>query len=424
MSEGPRRAQAGRPRRPHEGRGFALEDIRVLELTNFMAGPFCGMLLADMGADVIKVENPKGGDFTRAAGPFIEGHAAGNMAVNRNKRSIALDLKSARGHQIFLELVRTADVVVENLRPGTLDDLRIGYAVLRDVNPAIILSSTSGFGQTGPYKHRAALDLIVQGMSGIMSITGEEGRPPVKVGVPLADLSAALFATYAILGALRVRDRDGQGQHIDVSLLDSAIALEAWETSSYFATGEVPKPLGSAHRINAPYQAVRTKDGYITIGATTPGNWQSFASALGIDHLRDDERFKTGPLRRKNYTELAALIEEVTTADTSEHWYRLLEQAGVPCGVLYTLDQMLEDEHVKARGLVRELEHTALGKVRAVGSPVRPSRTPMRLERAGPLLGEHTRELLAELGVPDADALERDGIVLTAQSFAGRSAKP
>lgn len=398
-------------RRPQEGRGFALEDIRVLELTNFMAGPFCGMLLADMGADVIKVENPKGGDFTRLAGPFLDGHGAGFLAVNRNKRSIALDLKAARGREIFLALVGTADIVVENLRPGTLDDLGIGYGVLEKTNPRIILSSTSGFGQSGPYKDRAALDLIVQGMSGLMSITGEEGRPPVKVGVPLADLSAALFAAYAILSALRVRDRTGQGQHIDVSLLESAIALEAWETSSYFATGDVPKPLGSAHRINAPYQAVRTRDGYITIGATTPGNWQSFTAALGIEHLSLDQRFKTGPLRRRNYKELVALIEEVTTTNTSEHWYRLLEKAGVPCGVLYTLDQVLADEHVRERGVVRELAHPTLGRVRATTSPVRLSRTPMRLERAGPLLGEHTRELLDELGIDDTDALERDGVV-------------
>jgi formyl-CoA transferase len=400
--------------RAHAGRGFALEDIRVLELTNFMAGPYCGMLLADMGADVIKVENPKGGDFTRLSGPFVEGHAAGFMAVNRNKRSIAIDLKSERGKEIFLDLVRTADVVVENLRPGTLDDLGIGYAVLETTNPRIILSSTSGFGQTGPYKHRAALDLIVQGMSGLMSITGEEGRPPVKVGVPLADLSAALFAAYGILSALRVRDRTGQGQHIDISLLESAIALEAWETSSYFANGEVPRPLGSAHRINAPYQAVRTADGYITIGATTPGNWQSFAAALRIEHLSDDERFKTGPLRRKNYQALVALIEEVTTTNASEHWYRLLEKAGVPCGVLYTLDQVLDDEQVRARGVVREVEHSALGKVRVTASPVRLSRTPLRLERAGPLLGEHTRELLAELGIGEADGLERSGVVVSA----------
>src|SRR5207245_10481571 len=192
------------------------------------------------------------------------------------------------------------------LRPGTLDDLGLGYSVLAQANPRIILSSTSGFGQTGPYKNRAALDLIVQGMGRLMSITGEEGRPPVKVGVPLADLSAALFAAYAILSALRVRDRTGRGQHIDVSLFESAIALEAWETSSFFATGEVPKPLGSAHRINAPYQAVRTSDGYVTIAATTPANWQAFAAALGIEHLSTDERFATGPLRRTNYRALAA----------------------------------------------------------------------------------------------------------------------
>jgi len=407
-----------RARRPHEGKGYALEDIRVLELTNFMAGPFCGMLLADMGADVIKVENPKGGDFTRLAGPFLAGEGAGFLAVNRNKRSIALDLKAERGRAIFLDLVRTSDVVIENLRPGTLDDLGIGYPALDRVNPGIILSSASGYGQSGPYKDRAALDLIIQGMSGLMAITGEEGRPPVKVGVPLTDLAAALFGAYGILAALRVRDRDGKGQHIDISLLESAIALQAWETSSFFATGDVPRPLGSAHRINAPYQAMRTSDGYITIGATTPGNWQAFIRALGIEHLNDDERFKTGPLRRKNYQELAALIEQVTVTDASEHWYRLLERAGVPCGVLNRLDQVLDDEHVKARGVVRELDHPTAGRVRATANPVRPSRTPMRHERAGPLLGEDTRDLLTELGVEDADSLERDGVVASARALA------
>jgi formyl-CoA transferase len=290
--------------------------------------------------------------------------------------------------------------------------------VLSEANPRIVLSSTSGFGQTGPYRRRAALDLIVQGMSGLMSITGEEGRPPVKVGVPLADLAAALFATYAILSALRVRDRDGNGQHIDVSLLESAIALEAWETSSYFATGEVPKPLGSAHRINAPYQAFRTADGYITIGATTPDNWRAFAAAVGLEQLDADERFATGPLRRRNYKELALEIERVTSTKGSDHWYRLLEAAGVPCGVLYTLDRVLEDEHVRAREFVRELDHATLGRVRATGSPVRFSRTPVRLERAGPLLGEHTRELLEELGVADGDELERAGVVRTGETAA------
>jgi formyl-CoA transferase len=393
---------------------YALDGIRVLELTNFMAGPFCGMLLADLGADVIKVENPKGGDFTRNAGPFLDGESAGFLAVNRNKRSIAIDLKAARGRELFLDLVRRSDVVIENLRPGTLDDLGIGYARLNEANPRIILSSASGFGQTGPYKDRAALDLIVQGMSGLMSITGEEGRPPVKVGVPISDLSAAIFGAYAILAALRVRDREGVGQHIDVSLLESAIALQAWETSSYFATGEVPRPLGSAHRVNAPYQAFKTADGHVTIGATTPVNWHAFCETLGLEPLENDPRFSKVSERRRNYKELAALIEDVTVTRPSDHWYRALERAGVPCGELYALDQVLSDEHVRARGVVREVEHAKLGRVRVTGSPVRFSRTPMRVERAGPMLGEHTREILRELGGHDPDALERDGVVVSA----------
>jgi formyl-CoA transferase len=391
--------------------GYALDGIRVLELTNFMAGPFCGMLLGDLGADVIKVENPNGGDFTRTAAPFLDGESAGFLAVNRNKRSIAVDLKADRGRKIFLDLVRRSDVVIENLRPGTLDDLGIGYAVLSGTNPRIVLSSASGFGQTGPYKNRPALDLIVQGMSGLMSITGEAGRPPVKVGVPVTDLAAALFGAYAILAALRVRDREGVGQHIDVSLLESAIALQAWETSSYFATGEVPRPLGSAHRINAPYQAVKTADGYVTIGATTPANWHAFCQTLGLEHLENDPRFSKVSDRRRSYEELAVLIEEVTVTRSSEHWYRALERAGVPCGVLYALDQVLSDAQVRARGVVRELEHAKLGKVRVTGSAVRFSRTPVRVERAGPLLGEHTREILGELGLRDVETLERDGVV-------------
>jgi crotonobetainyl-CoA:carnitine CoA-transferase CaiB-like acyl-CoA transferase len=393
---------------------YALDGIRVLELGNFMAGPFCGMLLADFGADVIKVENPNGGDFTRSAAPFVAGESAGFLAVNRNKRSIAIDLKADRGREIFLELVRRSDVVIENLRPGTLDDLGIGFPVLSAANPRIILSSASGFGQTGPYKDRAALDLIVQGMSGLMAITGEEGRPPVKVGVPISDLAAATFGAYAILAALRVRDREGVGQHIDVSMLESSIALQAWETSGYLATGEVPRPLGSAHRANAPYQAFRTADGHLTIGATTPANWHAFCVTLGLEQLERDARFAKVHDRRERHRELAALIEAVTVTRPSAHWYRALGKAGVPCGVLQSLDQVLADEHVRARGVVREVKHTTIGTVRVTGSPIRFSRTPIRMERAGPLLGEHTREILGELGTPDADVLERDCVVAAA----------
>ncbi|TMC58743.1 MAG: CoA transferase [Chloroflexi bacterium] len=249
-----------------------------------------------------------------------------------------------------------------------------------------------------------------------MSITGEPGRPPVKVGVPAADLSAALFGAYAILAALFARERTGRGQFIDVSLLESALALQVWETSGYFANGQVPEPLGSAHRVNAPYQAFHTADGYVTIGATSPANWKAFCAALGLQALETDQRFATVPTRRRHYRELAQQIEAVTTTQPSEHWYRLLEQVGVPCGVLNRLDQILADEHIRARGFVVTLPHSKAGAVRATGSPVRLSETPVRLDHAGPLLGEHTREVLSTLGLTDTqlDELDRTGVTASA----------
>ncbi len=401
---------------------YPLDGVRVLELANYMAGPYCGMLLADLGAEVIKIENPQGGDFSRQTGPFVEGESAGFMALNRNKKSVTLNLKAARGKAIFLDLVQTADVVVENFRPGTMADLGLDYEALAQVNPRLIYSSASGFGQTGPYSQRAALDLIVQGMSGLMSITGEPGRPPVKVGVPIADLTTALFGALAIVAALRARDHTGEGQSIDLSLLESAVALEVWETSGYFATGEVPEPLGSAHRVSAPYQAIRTADGYITVGATSPRNWAAFCDAMGLQHLEHDPRFSVVSERRKRYQELAALIEEVTATRPSEHWYRLLEAAGVPCGVLNRIDQVVNDEHVRARGFVVDLRHARLGSVRATGSPMRLSRTPVRLERAGPLLGEHTAEVLAGLGlsVEEVARLAQEGVTAPAAPAGAR----
>jgi crotonobetainyl-CoA:carnitine CoA-transferase CaiB-like acyl-CoA transferase len=359
-----------------------LSGIRVLELANYIAGPYCGTLLADLGAEVIKIENPRGGDFSRATGPFVGGESAGFLALNRNKTSVTLDLKHPRGKELLLELAKTADVLIENFRPGTMAGLGLDYAPVSMANPRLIYCSASGFGQTGPYSQRAALDLIVQGMSGLMSITGEPDRPPVKVGVPIADFSAALFGAYAILGALLARDQTGRGQYIDISLLESAMALEVWETSGYFATGDVPGPLGSAHRVSAPYQALRTSDGYITLGATTPGNWAALCAALGLQHLEHDPRFASVAHRRARYQELAALLEAVTTTQPSEHWYRLLERAGVPCGVLERIDQAISDEQVQARGFIVELPHSTIGSVRATGSPVHLSETPVRLERS------------------------------------------
>ena len=410
-----------------------LAGLRVLELANFMAGPYCGLVLADLGADVIKVENPDGGDYSRATGPFVpaadnhvgDGHAtqsqstpgergesAGFMALNRNKRSLALNLKHPRGRDLFLRLADRADVIVENFRPGTTRDLGIDYDTVAARHPGIVYCAISGYGQTGPYSQRPALDLIVQGLSGLMSITGEPNRPPVKVGVPVADLTTALYAANAIQAAYIARLRGGRGQLIDVSLFECAVALEVWETSGYFATGEVPRPLGSAHRVSAPYQAFRTADGSITIGATTPRNWASFCQLLGLEHLQHDPRFATTSQRKQHEGLLAGMIEEVTRRQPSAYWYAQLEEAGIPGGIINRIDQAVADPHLAARGFIRELPHPRAGPVRATGSLLHFSATPVRLERAGPLLGEHNREVLEEVGFgAEHDVLVAAGVL-------------
>ena len=394
-----------------------LAGLRVLELANLIAGPYCGLLLADLGADVVKVENPDGGDFSRATRPFVRGVSAGFLALNRNKRSLALDLKHPEGRALFLRLADGADVVLENFRPGTMRDLGIDYETIRRFNPGIVYASASGFGQTGPYSQRPGLDLIAQGMSGLMSITGEEGGAPVKAGVPLCDLTAALFMSYSILSALIARARDGEGQYIDVSLLEAGVALEIWETSGYFATGEVPGRLGSAHRVNAPYQAFRTSDGYITLGATSAGPWAAFCREAGLERLMEDPRFDSVANRKKYEHELAAVIEEVTLTDTSDSWYRRLEAAGVPCGVLNDIGQVVEDPHLKARGFLIEMEHPVAGTVRATGSPAHLSGTPIERFDPAPVLGQHTERYLTELGFSDQEIeeLSRAGVVKRAQ---------
>jgi crotonobetainyl-CoA:carnitine CoA-transferase CaiB-like acyl-CoA transferase len=381
-----------------------LTGIRVVELGNYIAGPVCGMLLADLGAEVIKVEHPAGGDLTRQTGPFVHGESAGFMALNRNKKSIAVDLKSARGTSAFLALVGTADVILENFRPGTMERLGFGYEALRRQNPRLIYCSTSGFGQSGPYSQRTALDLIIQAMSGLMSVTGEPGRPPVKAGVPIADLTAGLYSACAVLAALLARDATGEGQSIDISMLEAAASLEIWETSGYFATNDVPGPLGSAHRTVAPYQAFRTADGYVTVGATATRMWEAFCSALGIEELSHDPRFTLVAERHARASELARLIEEVTTTRPSRHWYAVLEAAGVPCGVLNNVGEVVEDPQLLHRGFFVQLPHSTVGSIKTTGSPFRFSETPVRLDRAGPTLGEHTLEVLSSLGISSFEA--------------------
>src|SRR4051812_7227071 len=299
----------------------ALAGIRVVEVGNFMAAPFCTLQLADLGADVVKIENPDGGDQVRHTAPFLRGESSSFVRLNRNKRSLALDLKAARGKEIFRRLIQKADVLVENLRPGTMADLELDYPRLAALNPRLVYVAASGWGQDGPYAQRPGLDIMAQGMSGLMSITGEEGgKAPVKVGVPLTDLACALYGALAAVAALRVRDRTGQGQFIDVSLLEAGVSFAVWEAGRYFATGEVPKPLGSAHQTSAPYQALKASDGFFTIGATSAPNWRALCKVIGLAEMETDERFCKNHLRHQNRRELIPLIEAVTAKKPVDHW--------------------------------------------------------------------------------------------------------
>jgi crotonobetainyl-CoA:carnitine CoA-transferase CaiB-like acyl-CoA transferase len=377
----------------------ALAGLRVIEVGNFMAAPFCTLQLADLGADVVKIENPDGGDGVRATAPFLEGESSSFIRLNRNKRSLALDLKAAKGKEIFRRLVSGADVVVENLRPGTMADLELDYPRLAKLNPGLVYVAASGWGQDGPYAQRPGLDIMAQGMSGLMSITGEEGgKAPVKVGVPVTDLTCALYGAIAALAALRVRDRTGRGQFVDVSLFEAGVSLAVWEAGRYFATGEVPKPLGSAHQTSAPYQALRASDGFFTLGATTARNWEACCDVFGLAHIKDDPRFVKNHLRHQNRRELIPLLEAVSMRQPARHWVEGLEKAGVPCGLLQTYDQVFHDPQLEARGFFPEAPHTKLGPVKQIGSPMRLSGTPAQMARAGPLLGEHSAEVLQEIG--------------------------
>ncbi len=394
--------------RPHP-----LTGVRVLEIANYMAGPFCAMQLADLGADVIKIENPEGGDMARDSAPFLDGESSPFIRLNRNKRSLALNLKAPAGKELFRELARDADVVVENLRPGTMADLELDYPRLAALNPRLVYVAASGWGQTGPYAQLAGLDIMAQAMSGLMSITGEPGGNPVKVGVPICDLVCALYGTIGALAALRVREQTGRGQYIDVSLFEAGVSLAVWEAGRYFATGEVPQPLGSAHQVSAPYQAIRASDGYFTIGATSPRNWRALCEVLGHPEWADDERFQDNPSRHARRDVLIPMIEAVTSCQPRAHWVSLLQQAGVPCAEIQTYDQVFNDPQLLARDFLWKGAHPKLGEVEQIGSPLHFSETPVRQWRAGPGLGEHTSEVLRALGKPDSEisALKEQGVL-------------
>ena len=396
-----------------------LAGMVVLDLSQILAGPVCGMMLADMGADVIKVEKPDGGDDNRRAGPpFIGGQGAGFMAANRNKRSLALNLRDESGRQVFERLLERADVVVENFRPGVMERLGIGYERLSKLKPSLIYCSISGHGGTGPYKDRGGFDLIAQGMSGLMSITGVPDGPPVKVGVPITDISAGIMAANGVLCAYIHAQKTGQGQLVDTSLLEAGIAYTIWESSGYFADGEIPGPLGSAHRVSAPYQALRTSDGYINIGAPTQRTWEQLCRAIGQEELIEDQRFREPGDRKAREEELAALLEEIFSQQSTAYWLETLEKAGMVAGPINNIAQVYDDPQVIAREMKVDLEDPDLGTLHNIGIPVKLSATPGRIRRRAPMLGEHSWEILTESGFAEKEIEELfgSGVVVDGRS--------
>ena len=392
----------------------ALEGVKVLDLTQIMAGPYCTMMLADMGADVVKVEKPNGGDDTRRMGPpFIEGESAAFLGINRNKRSIVVDLRSDEGRRIVMDMAREYDILVQNFRPGSLERMGLGYDQVRELNPAMVYCTISGFGGTGPYATRGGFDLVTQGMSGLMSVTGHPDSPPTKVGVPLCDLNAGMFAAIGILTAYINRLRTGQGQHVDTSLLEAGIAYTFWESAMYFATGEVPGPKGSAHRLTAPYQAFETSDGYVNIGAANQANWERLCTAIEREELVSDPRFVEPRDRMNNLDELTATLERTFSQRSSEYWLNRLEDAGVPAGPIYNIEQVYEDPQVRARDMVVKTDHPVAGRTSNIGIPIKLSETPGRFQRPAPTLGQHTDEVLKQLGRSDDETavLRSQGVV-------------
>jgi crotonobetainyl-CoA:carnitine CoA-transferase CaiB-like acyl-CoA transferase len=382
-----------------------LTDLKVVDLSHVMAGPTCARLLADMGADVIKVEKiPGGDDSRRSVPPTINGESAAFLMMNRNKRGIALNLKTEAGRSVLLRLVERADVLVENYRRGTMERMGLGYDVLRALNPTLICCSISGFGNTGPYADRGGFDLIAQGMSGLMSITGEgPGRPPVKVGAPVTDITAGILACAGILAALHHRASTGRGQMVDTSLFEAGITQTYWQSAICFATGEPPGPMGSAHPLNAPYQAFPTADGWITVGAANQGNWLRLLTALEAPELGNDPRFVQNVNRMQNLPALEAELTPLFKRRSTAEWLERLEATGVPAGPVMDIAEMQADPQTLAREMVVETTHPVAGRVRTIGLPVKFSETPGSVRRPAPVFGEHTREVLREHGFSDAE---------------------
>jgi len=398
---------AGTQRQPGNGaadQALPLSGVRVLDFSQVMAGPFATMLLADLGADVVKIEPPKGDQTRSSMGFKMKGpDSMGFLNMNRNKRSVTLNLKSEAGRVAFYRLVETADILVENYRPGVVKKLGVDYETLKTINPKLIYASISGFGQTGPWADRPGFDLMAQAMSGVMSVTGHPGMPPVKAGVPVADIGCALFCTYAILSAYIGRQKSGEGQYIDASLFEAALAFSIWDTSEYWGTGKVPTPVGTSNKMSAPYQAVKSKDGYFVMGATNQKLWIQLCNQIGRADLIDDARFTDNPARLKHRELLIEELEKAFVTKSSDEWVDELLAVGIPAGKMSTYPEAFESEHGKHRRMRVEIPHPIEGTVPNIGFPVKLMGTPQQIRMHPPLLGGHTDSVLAEIGL---DAME------------------
>jgi crotonobetainyl-CoA:carnitine CoA-transferase CaiB-like acyl-CoA transferase len=374
----------------------SLKGIRVLEMSQIMAGPTCGLLLADLGAEVIKVEKTTGGDDTRRfLPPDINGEAAAFMMMNRNKKGIALNLKDKDGIEIFKRMVKNSDVVLENFRKGTLEKLGIGYDVISKINPKIILCEISGYGRTGPYADKGGFDLVAQGMSGLMSITGEsKDKPPMKVGAPITDITAGLLATSGILAALVHRNKTGEGQKVDTSLFEAGIVHTYWQSAIAGATGESPGPLGSAHPLTAPYQAFKTKDKWITVGASNQNTWLMLLKAIDRMDLQENEMFSSNFNRKENIIQLVEILNSELVKKTSKEWLKIFDDNGLPCGPINSINEMFVDPQTIEREMIIDVDNKKAGKSKAIGMPIKFSKSKTEKSKGAPNLGEHTKEIM------------------------------
>ncbi len=406
--------------------GGPLQGIKVIELAHVMAGPTCARMLADMGADVIKVEKVPGGDDTRrdtVPGEVDDQSSHAFMMMNRNKRGVAINLKTPAGRAVLRRLLETADVLIENYRHDTMAKLGLGWDDLKTEFPRLVYCAVSGFGRSGPYAERGGFDLIAQGMTGLMSITGtEDSCAPVKVGPPITDIAAGVLAAMGVTAALYARQRTGRGQFVDTSLLEAGVIFTYWHSAMTFATGNSPGPLGSAHPLSAPYQAYRTSDGWITLGAASEANWRRLAAECGYPGLGEDPRFADNAGRMANKAALDSVLEPVFRSRTSRDWLAALEAIGVPAGPIMTVPEMHRDPQVIARQMVPTLEHPRRGAVPTIGFPVKFSDTPVEIRRAAPDYGEHTTEVMLQHGFSEAEIsrLSAAGDVLTALSEGDR----